>query len=417
MLEDILNSVLFILQAIFWIIGIYYTVTSIFGLIEKFRDKNDKFYMPEKRFAIFIPAHNEEIVISSIVENLQHVNYPKELYDVYVVADNCNDKTADTAALAGAKVLVRVNKKDRGKGHALKWAFDKVLFDERSNDKYDAAVIFDADNLVSKDFLLEMNNKLCAGNKVVQGYIDSKNPNDSWITMGYSISFWSVNRLFQSARTYLGLSNEIGGTGFCMDVKTLKQMGWEATSLAEDLEFTAKLVLNGIKVGWAPNAVIYDEKPLTLAQSWKQRRRWMQGFGDVCSRYFFKLLGKGIKDGDLAAIDCAIYTLQPYFLILGGLMLILPIFNTLVYDDKLLLITTSIVPEFFYYMGVVQILLLPVSLIVEKKFNLKMLLYYPLYMVFCLTWIPIAIEGIIRMKNKDWSHTLHTRKLSIQEME
>lgn len=417
MLEEILNSILFVLQVVFWFIGIYYTITSIFGLLEKLKKKNEKFYMPEKKFAIFIPAHNEEIVISSIVENLKHINYPKELYDVFVVADNCTDSTADVAANAGAKVLVRFNNKDKGKGYALKWAFETVLFSSNKYSKYDAAVIFDADNLVSKDFLLEMNNKLCSGYKVVQGYIDSKNPNDSWITMGYSISFWSVNRLFQSARSFLGLSNEIGGTGFCMDVQVLKELGWEATSLAEDLEFTAKLVLNGIKVGWAPNAIIYDEKPLTLMQSWKQRRRWMQGFADVCSRYFFKLLGKGIKEFNLVAIDCAIYTLQPYVLILGGIMLVLPLFNILFFDEELFILTSNLSPEFFYYIGIVQFLLLPISLIVDKKFTLKLLFYYPAYALFCLTWIPIAVEGIIRMKNKDWSHTLHTRRLSIQEIE
>jgi cellulose synthase/poly-beta-1,6-N-acetylglucosamine synthase-like glycosyltransferase len=398
-------------------VGFYYTITSLFGLIEKLKKKNDKFYMPEKKFAIFIPAHNEEIVISSIVENLTHVNYPKELYDVYVVADNCSDRTADTASSAGAKVLSRFNNSERGKGYALKWAFDKVLFSSLDNNSYDAAVIFDADNLVSKDFLLEMNNKLCAGHKVVQGYIDSKNPNDSWITMSYSISFWSVNRLFQSARSFLGLSNEIGGTGFCMDVKVLKEMGWEALSLAEDLEFTAKLVMNNIKVGWAPNAIIYDEKPLTLMQSWKQRRRWMQGFADVCSRYFFKLMGKGIKEGNLVAIDCAIYTLQPYIIILGGIMLVLPLMNILFFNEDLIILTSHLSPKLFYYMGIVQFLLLPVSLIVDKKFNLKMMLYYPIYALFCLTWIPIAVEGIIRMKNKEWSHTHHTRRLSIQEIE
>lgn len=417
MLGEIFNSILFVLQLVFWIIGIYYTVTSIFGLLEKLRNKKDKLYTPEKRFAIFIPAHNEEVVISNIVENLKGINYPKELYDVFVVADNCTDKTADTAAKAGAQVLIRFNNTDKGKGHALKWAFDTVLYSNYNGYKYDAAVIFDADNLVAKDFLWEMNNKLCAGHKVVQGFIDSKNPNDSWITLAYSVSFWSVNRLFQSARCFLGLSNEIGGTGFCMDVQVLKKMGWEATSLAEDLEFTAKLVLNGFKVAWAPNAVIYDEKPLTLMQSWKQRRRWMQGFADVCSRYFFDLLKKGIKEGNLAAIDCAIYTLQPYVLILGGIMMLLPFANILFFDGDLFILTTNVSAAFFFYIGLIQLLLLPVSLIVEKRFTMKMLLYYPAYAVFCLTWIPIAIEGIVKMKNKDWSHTLHTRRLSIQEIE
>ena len=417
MVGEIFNSILFVLQAVFWMIGIYYTITSMFGLFEKFRNKRDKLYTPEKRFAIFIPAHNEEVVISNIVDNLKGINYPQELYDVFVVADNCTDKTADVAAKAGAKVLIRFDKTDKGKGHALKWAFETVLFSKSKDYTYDAAVIFDADNLVAKDFLWEMNNKLCAGHKVVQGFIDSKNPNDSWITLAYSVSFWSVNRLFQSARCFLGLSNEIGGTGFCMDVQVLKKMGWEATSLAEDLEFTAKLVLNGFKVAWAPNAVIYDEKPLTLMQSWKQRRRWMQGFADVCSRYFFDLLKKGIKEGDLAAIDCAIYTLQPYVLILGGIMLLLPFANILFFDGDLFILTTNISGAFFFYIGIVQLLLLPISLIVEKRFTLKMLLFYPAYAIFCLTWIPIAVEGIAKMKNKDWSHTIHTRRLSIQELE
>ena len=417
MLEEILNSILFVLQVVFWIIGIYYTITSIFGLLEKLKNKTEKIYTPEKRFAIFIPAHNEEVVISGIVENLKHMNYPKELYDVFVIADNCTDKTAEAASMAGAEVLVRFDNKDKGKGHALKWAFDTVLFSENNKVEYDSAVILDADNLVAKEFLREMNNKLCAGHKVVQGFIDSKNPNDSWITMAYSVSFWSVNRLFQSARCFLGLSNEIGGTGFCMDVKVLKQMGWDALSLAEDLEFTAKLVLNGFKVAWAPKAIIYDEKPLTLMQSWKQRRRWMQGFADVCSRYFFVLLKKGIKEGNLAAIDCAIYTLQPYVLIFGGILLVMPFANILFFEGDLFILSANLSTVFFFYVGIIQLLLLPISLIVDKRFTMKMLLFYPAYAVFCLTWIPIAVEGIVKMKNKDWSHTLHTRKLSIQEVE
>ncbi len=117
-----------------------------------------------------------------------------------------------------------------------------------------------------------MNYKLLKGYKVVQGYIDSKNPDDSWITESYSISFWTVNRLFQLGRANLGLSNQIGGTGFCIETTILKELGWGVTCLADDLEFTSKLVLNGHKVGWAHNAIVYDEKPLTLKQSWNQRK-------------------------------------------------------------------------------------------------------------------------------------------------
>lgn len=128
-------------------------------------------------------------------------------------------------------------------------------------------------------------------------------------------------------------------------------------------------------------------------------------------------MGKGIKEGSMTAVDCAIYTLQPYVLILGGMMLALPTLNRLLFDEELIILTQTVSPEFFYYLSIVQILLLPISLIFDKRFSLKMLLFYPIYGIFCLTWIPIAVQGIMNMKNKDWSHTLHTRRLTIQEIE
>lgn len=415
MLKDAINIVFIVLQILFFSIGIYYFATSVFGLAEKLYGKTAKSYLPIKRFAIFIPAHNEEIVIGNIVENLKQLNYPKDSYDVYVIADNCSDGTAAFAQKAGANVLERFDDKLKGKGHALQWAFEKILYAE--GNEYDAAVIFDADNLVSRNFLKEMNNKLCGGQKVIQGYIDSKNPYDSWITTSYSVAFWSSNRLFQSARAFLGLSCEIGGTGFCMDVQVLKQIGWQATCLVEDLEFTMKLMLNNIKVGWAQEAVVYDEKPLTLAQSWKQRRRWMQGFADVCSRYFVRLLVKGIRERNAGLIDCAIYTLQPYVLLLSAVVLLLPPINTYLMDYDLFIISSRIMPGFFQLYGIVQMLMIPMCLYYDGKLSAKVLLFYPVYILYCLTWIPIAAQGIIMMKNKEWSHTLHTRKLSIHELE
>ena len=415
MLKDIINILLLIFQIFFFLIGIYYFITSVFGLAEKIHGKASKNYLPIKKFAVFIPAHNEEIVIENIVDNLKQLDYPKDCYDIYVIADNCTDNTAAAARAAGANVLERNDNKKRGKGYALQWAFEKILYDEGSD--YDGAVIFDADNLVSRNFLREMNNKLCDGHKVIQGYIDSKNPNDTWITASYSIAFWSSNRLFQCARSFLGMSCEIGGTGFCVDVEVLKRIGWNTTCLAEDLEFTMKLMLNNIKVGWAHEAIVYDEKPLTLAQSWRQRRRWMQGFADVCSRYFVRLFIKGMRDRNAALIDCAVYTLQPYVLLAGGIMLLISPINAYIMDYDLYILSSSIAPEFFRLYGIVQLILIPLCLFYDGKMSWKLLLFYPVYMLYCLTWIPIAIEGIIMMKNKDWNHTLHTRKITIHELE
>jgi len=414
-LRDAVNIVFMVLQFAMFVFGLYYFTTSIFGLAEKVFNKPGKNHLPEKKFAIFVPAHNEGVVIENIIRNLHKMNYPKDLYDVFVIADNCVDNTAEVARAAGATVLERFTNKDKGKGYALKWAFEQTLYKE--DNTHDVAVIFDADNLVNKSFLKEMNNKLCDGHKVIQGYIDSKNPNDSWITASYSMAFWSTNRLFQNARAYLGLSCEIGGTGFCMDVEVLKQIGWDATSLVEDLEFTMKLNMAGYRVAWANDAVIYDEKPLTLAASWKQRRRWMQGFADVCSRYFFKLLKMGIMKRDVALIDCAIYTLQPFVLVLGGLMMLIPILNATMFNGEMFVLTMNVAPDFFMVYGIANLLMLPISLFYDKKFSYRMLLFYPVYLLYCLTWIPIAVQGIAMMKQTEWSHTVHTRSVTIQEIE
>ena len=127
MLKDIINILLLIFQIFFFLIGIYYFITSVFGLAEKIYGKASKNYLPIKKFAVFIPAHNEEIVIENIVDNLKQLDYPKDCYDIYVIADNCTDNTAAAARAAGANVLERNDSKKRGKGYALQWAFEKIL--------------------------------------------------------------------------------------------------------------------------------------------------------------------------------------------------------------------------------------------------------------------------------------------------
>ncbi|MCW7997750.1 MULTISPECIES: glycosyltransferase family 2 protein [Clostridium] len=404
---------------IVYFISMYYLIISLFGI---YRKKNNKNISDKTKFALIVAAHNEELVIGNIIESLKMMDYDKKLYDIFVIADNCTDKTADIAKKKGAIVRERFDKKRRGKGYALEWMFNIIFKMEK---KYDAIVVFDADNLVHKNFLKEMNKKMCKGYKVVQGYLDSKNPEDTWITGSYSIAFWSCNRMFQLARYNLGLSSQLGGTGFCIDTDILKELGWGATCLTEDLEFSCKIILNGYKVGWAHDAIIYDEKPLTLAQSWRQRKRWMQGFADVSSRYFFKLMKKAIKNFNFTAFDCALYSIQPFVAILLGLSAIISLFqyamkaanivnnfNNIVYSIDFNLITILII-----LFSLFQILYTPLILILEKKFTFKVLLYYIVYPIYAITWFPISIQGIMDKNNKEWSHTIHTRSMNIDELE
>lgn len=466
-MKNIFPSTALFFQILTLIITSYYLILSFFGFSTK-KITNAVQCKPQKKFALIVAAHNEELVIAQIIESLKNIDYPKELYDIFVIADNCSDNTAIIAGSCGAKVFERNIPQKKGKGYALEWMFKKIC---RMNAKYDAAAVFDADNLVSRNFLKEMNCRLCSGYRVVQGYIDSKNPIDSWITQSYSISFWTANRLFQLSRHNLGLSNQIGGTGFCVDMNTIKQIGWGTACLTEDLEFTCKLVLNGHKVGWAHKAVVYDEKPITLRQSWKQRKRWMQGFTDVASRFFFKLMKKAFKEHNFTALDCALYTIQPFVTLLISFSALLTFIMTVSKNGFNINAVSSIIslPVLKAY-DIFQFLLIPFVLVLENKLSkkmftlfcaysanifilnslfknykgsfaytwinllciiafilflsisdnklsLKLFIWYLLYSLYTLTWIPIIIEGILQKNNKEWEHTKHTRVLNIQDME
>lgn len=461
---DIILNLTAVFQLTVFAIMMYYFILAFFGLKRKKEKKN---YTPTKKFAMIVAAHNEEVVIGRLIESMLHQDYPRELFDIFVIADNCTDNTAKEARKHGVYVYERFNKDDKGKGYALEWMFDKIF---KMQKKYDAVAIFDADNLVSKNWCKEINSKMLEGYKVVQGYIDSKNPNDSWIAASYSIAFWTQNRMYQLARANVGLSNQIGGTGFAIDIDILKELGWGATCLTEDLEFSCKLILNGEKVGWAHDAIIYDEKPLTLKQSWVQRRRWMQGFTDVATRYFFKLLKKGIKERKWFVIDCALYSIQPFFTLMMGISLVLSFIQSNTSGVNIYLVSYLVGDVFFKVIGVMQFLITPLILMLDKKisagllvaltfyssnvfvipaisakldnygqillmtigFNLFFLLAvmlflgkkkfimffrFLLYSLYTLTWIPITIQGILKKNNKEWNPTKHVRNVEIFDVQ
>lgn len=401
------------IQVLIFAAGCYFFSISLFGWIKK-KEESIENYPPIKKFALVIAAHNEELVIGHIIDSLLKQNYPRDLYDIFVIADNCSDKTSKIAGKCGAIVYKRFNTKDIGKGYALEWMFSKIY---KMKEKYDVISVFDADNLVSCNYLLEMNKQLCKGHKVIQGYIDSKNPFDSWITCSYSIAFWMANRIFQLPRYYLGLSCGLCGTGFCIDMQVLKKVGWGATCLTEDLEFTMKLALNNMKVAWANNAVVYDEKPLTLKQSWHQRKRWMQGHADCASRFLAPLFYKAFKESNVVAFDCAVYLFQPIRFLFIGLITLMMWVQTIYPESPFYSMKYLFPTEVWYVFIILQLFYGPLIILSCKKFDLRTLLGFLVYPIYCLTWVPITIQGILSKHDKNWSHTRHTREISINEIE
>ena len=313
-------------QAIIWIITIYWAYQIVISFCSLIKLKDKKLLVnKDHKFMAIIPAHNEEVVIKNLVDSLQAQDYDKNLYDIYVIADNCTDDTARIAKEAGAIVYKRFDEEHKTKGYALNWFLQQKISE---NADYDAFCVFDADNIVDKNFLKNMNKKLCQGEDVVQGYRDIKNPTDSWVSSGYAIFYWMMNRFYHLARYNLGLSPLINGTGFMVRFDVIKPTGWNTQTLTEDIEFSLINIAKGRKLGWATDAIVYDEQPVGFTQSWSQRSRWTVGHLQ-CMKHYTKDLAKGVKDNKtLMNFDGLLYMFGIPMMIITLALLVV---NTLLY--------------------------------------------------------------------------------------
>ena len=280
-----------ILQGLIALSGIFVMILMVYQLgLSAFgfgrRRKLYEDHEPQCRFLVLVPAHNEEAVVADIVENLQHMEYPKELYDFFIIADNCSDRTADVARQMGANVLeLHKERADdpTGKPLALQKALNLLT---GYQDRYDMLMIFDADNLIDPNMFLEVGSQYISENRpeFIQCYLGSKTKK-GLVAWFYYTSYTITNRFFQLAKSRLGLNCTIGGTGFAVDTNYLYDRGgWTALSLTEDFEIQVEATLAGKRILWNHNVRVYDEKPTRLKASYRQRTRWAQGHWFVTLR-------------------------------------------------------------------------------------------------------------------------------------
>ena len=400
-------------QAIVWIITIfwlYQLLISICSLV-KLKDK-PLLTNKEHKFMTIIPAHNEESVIGNLIDSLNKQDYPKELYDIYVIADNCTDGTSEIAKNAGAIVYTRNNDEEHTKGQALQWFLSKKI---EENADYDAFCVFDADNIVDKDFIKNMNKKLCQGEEVVQGYRDIKNPTDSWISSGYAIFYWMMNRFYHLARYNLGLSPLINGTGFMVKFDVIKPNGWQTSTLTEDIEFSLQRIIAGRKLGWATDAIVYDEQPVGFKQSWSQRSRWTVGHMQCMSKYTKELINSVKGHKTLVTFDGLLYIVGsiPMFVITLVLLLI----NAVMYIGKGMT-RLALIENYLRYL--IPTFLLPIltAIIIMKldkkpiKPMIKGLICYP---IFLGSWLVINFKCLFK-RDTNWEKIEHVRDIKINEV-
>lgn len=385
----------------------FHAVTlSFFGLRKR---EGTPDHPPEKRFAVLIPAHNEEGVLRPLLEDLRNQDYPKELVDVFVIADNCTDRTSDVAqAVPGVHAFVRSGGA-MGKGAALRYALERVLAETGPDGAlhYDAVVFFDADNRVSSNFLQKMNTELCEGHRFIQGYLGTKNPFDNWVTRVIYDSYCMTNRLWQLGKRNAGLPSQCGGTGFCVDAKILRDLGWPMTSITEDLEMVCLLAQKSIFPVWCHDAVVYDEKPSSIRVALKQRTRWMRGHFTNTFRYFVPLVRRGIAEQDVRLLDCALYLLYPLAVLSIGMQGILWLLSATVVPN--LLVVRPALPILVLILAIVTYY--PILGVYLETRSLKELAYLPILLVFNWTWVLACFTAIVTFRDRRWYHTPHSATL------
>ena len=255
------------------------------------------------RYAVLIAARNEEGVIGPLLDSIRKQDYPAELVDIYVVADNCTDRTAQTARAHGARAFERRDPCRVGKGCALQFLMERIQA-ERPVDSYDGYFIFDADNLLHPHYITAMDDVFSEGWPAVLGYRAAKNFSDTWMTGAYGIYFMCESECANRPRDLLGTSCLLSGTGCLLSGKWLaKHGGWAWTGYTEDLECTVDLLIEGERVAYCPDAILYDEQPRTFSESIVQRTRWVRGYMAAVGTHAKALFSRMFEKRGFAVFD------------------------------------------------------------------------------------------------------------------
>ncbi len=261
------------------------------------------------RFAVLIPAHNEEISLGKLLDSLRSAHYPSVQLLVLVVADHCTDATARVAREAGVACLERASG-PRGKAAALS---EGIAWLRTRNERFDVLAFFDADNIVDPAFFQYAAGRIAAGAPVVQGHVGIANHDVSLFARLNYISAMVVNRFKELARSQAGLTCQLRGHGMAFRRDLVDRFDWQGDSLVEDKGMVVRLVQAGERVVWEDRAKVESVLPVSLQEAAAQRRRWAGGKSSVGKASVRALLRKAFVDRDAVALDLAFDFLMPSY--------------------------------------------------------------------------------------------------------
>lgn len=381
------------------------------------KDKPHK-AIKQHRYAVLVSARNESAVIANLLESIKNQTYPKELVDIFLIADNCTDNTAEIGRNCGVHVYERFDKVKVGKGYALNYALSNIK--ETYGDKhFDAYFVFDADNVLDPNYIEEMNKTFSDGYDMVTGYRNSKNYGDNWISAGYALWFLRESKYLNYPRMLLNTSCAISGTGFMFSQDAINRTdGWNYYLLTEDIEFTVDNVTSGRKIGFCKDAILYDEQPNEFGQSVRQRMRWAKGYLQVFRDYGVRLIKGTVKGESFGCFDMSM-TIMPALitsvlnLAVNGSALILG----LVMGESVKPVLASLGGLMFgmyatlYAIGLITTITEWKNIYTTTK---KKILYTFTFPIFMATYIPITVAAIF--KKVEWKPIVHSKSKSLADI-
>jgi 1,2-diacylglycerol 3-beta-glucosyltransferase len=265
-------------------------------------------FRTRRRFVVVVPAHNEEIGLGRTLTELSRLHWRADHLRVVVVADNCTDDTARVARQHGAEVMERHDTARRGKGYALDFAFRQLLT-EPSN-AWHAAVVVDADTVVSPNLLDACSARFDAGARAVQAtYLAF--PRRGALSAITQTALTAIHVVRSTARERLGLSVGLKGNGMAFTRALLATMPHRAYTRTEDLEFGVQLALAGVRVAYAGDTTVWGDMPVTDAVAARQRERWIGGRMEVAHHYLRRLVRSAVRHRSLMRADVALDLLIP----------------------------------------------------------------------------------------------------------
>lgn len=410
------------------IISIFIIIIGlIFLFIEQIISKKNNNHPTKKnkttmKFACLIPARDESKIIENLFKSIENQTLKPNMEDVYVIVESLEDETCNIAKKYGITVLVRTNLNLKRKGYALDEGIKQILAKKK---KYDAYFIFDADNILDKNFFYEMNKSYQEGYDIVIGYRNTKNGNKNVIAAASTLTFSMINTVGNIASNKTTGNVTISGTGFFIRGEFIELwQGYPFTSLTEDYELTLYSVLNQMTSFYNTKAEFYDEQPTTFKQSFNQRVRWIKGYFEARKLYIKKLKQELVKEKlkkkkenenktrkNYGSLFGCVLGVIPFIIIIVGLItyFILSIINMIVYPNlisKILLRLGLVILIIYIILLLFTIYMLKLEgkkLNLTKKAKIKAVLFNP---IFLMTYLPCAIKALFT-KEVSWVKIEH----------